>query len=196
MITATLDCRLTPKSNLGDAMSKLYVESNNAMIGPIESKEVIELIRKGDVTRTSKISIGESDEWRDAGSLKQLEPYFTEADAIRSAKRQEEQRLKAETVKVVAEKTDDAERIGKAVEMALLRTKSFKTHVVATVILYLAGWIPGLIANAVWYGEATETSKRAGVQLPGTRDLLFLFAMNLILAIAAATYYALTGSRY
>lgn len=196
MVTATLDYRLTPNSNLGKVMTKLYVECGTSMLGPIDSKEVIELIRKGEVTRASKISIGESDEWRDAGSLKQLEPFFAEYAAAQAERKREEQKHKAETVKVVAEKTDDAERIGKAVEMALLRTKSFKTHVVATVVLYFAGWIPGLIANAVWYGEATETSKRAGVQLPGTRDLLFLFAMNLILAIAAASYYALTGSRY
>lgn len=177
-------------------MSKFYVESNSSMLGPIDSKEVIDLIRRGEVTRDSKISMGESDDWRDAGSIKGLAQYFSEVDAREAARRAAEQKAKAETVKVVAEKTDDAERIGLAVEKALLRTRSFKGQVVATVLLYFAGWLPGLIANAVWYGEATEASKRAGVQLPGTRDLLFLFAMNLILAICAATYYALTGSRY
>lgn len=169
-------------------MTKLYVECGSSMLGPIDSKEVIELIRKGEVTRASKISIGESDEWRDAGSLKQLEPFFAEYAAAQAERKREEQKHKAETVKVVAEKTDDAERIGKAVEMALLRTKSYSNQVAALVVLYFMGWLPGLILNLVWYNEAVDIRNQTGIEIRGTKQLRNMFIINLLLVIVIALY--------
>lgn len=171
-------------------MAKLYVEANNSMIGPIDSKEVIELIRRGEISRSSMVSVGESDEWREARSIKGLEQYFAEADAAT-----EERRKKAEAVKAEAERAlKDVERRGdnilqmqQAMEAAIWRTKSYRTHRIALMTLYFLGWFPGLIAHIILLEEVNHASKKAGFLIDGTveirRGFYWMIGVTIVIAL-------------
>jgi hypothetical protein len=46
-------------------------------------------------------------------------------------------------------------------------TKSFTTPAIITLVLYFVFWIPGLIANVVYYNEANSIQKRTGREPEG-----------------------------
>lgn len=53
-------------------------------------------------------------------------------------------------------------------------TKSFTTPAIITLVLYFVFWIPGFIANIVYYNEANSIQKRTGREPEGKGCLLAL----------------------
>lgn len=87
---------------------------------------------------------------------------------------------------------------GSNVERALARSKSFTGKAVATLVLYIVLWFPGLVANVLFLNEAKRTQEIAGQSLPGVGCLTWLLWLNLwgcILAIGLiAACLAAVGS--
>ena len=75
---------------------------------------------------------------------------------------------------------------------AAARLQSFTTKAVAVLVLYFVMWLPGFIANAVFYNEAKNTKREAGQGLPGTGCLAVMLWLNVALLaiglIAAACF--------
>ncbi len=56
-------------------------------------------------------------------------------------------------------------------------SKSFTTPAIFTLILYFFGWVPGLIANIVYFNEANAIQKRTGKEPEGKGCLLALLIL-------------------
>jgi hypothetical protein len=76
-------------------------------------------------------------------------------------------------------------------EQSTARALSFTTKAVAVVALYWLGWIPGFIANILFYLEAKRTERAAGKRLPGTGCLAILLGLNVVLLVIALALGAL-----
>lgn len=57
-------------------------------------------------------------------------------------------------------------------------TRSAVTPAVVTMVLYLVLWLPGLLANVVFWREASHTERLLGRSPEGTGCLLALFAID------------------
>lgn len=57
---------------------------------------------------------------------------------------------------------------------------SFTGKAVATLIIYCFLWLPGLIANVVFYREAKEASRRYGQTVPGSGCLVSMLWLQAI----------------
>ena len=68
-------------------------------------------------------------------------------------------------------------------ERANARTKSYTTHAVATLILYFALWLPGLIANVIFLLDARRMQRIAGQGLPGVGCLWLLLTLQVVVII-------------
>ena len=62
--------------------------------------------------------------------------------------------------------------------------QSFTTKAVLVLVLYWMFWIPGLIANYLFYREARQTERIAGTSLPGTGCLAVMLGFNVVLLLA------------
>jgi len=69
---------------------------------------------------------------------------------------------------------------GSDVERALARSKSFTGKAVATLVLYIVMWFPGLVANVLFLNEAKKAEQAAGQSLPGVGCLTFLLWFNIL----------------
>ncbi len=72
-----------------------------------------------------------------------------------------------------------------AQERAAARLESYTTRAVAVLVLYWLFWIPGLVANLVFYYEAKRAERLAGQCLPGVGCLGIMLLLNLLLLVAA-----------
>jgi hypothetical protein len=68
-------------------------------------------------------------------------------------------------------------------QRAFARTQSFTSKAVAVLVLYWVFWLPGLIANIVFYREARRMERLADASLPGTGCLAVMLMLNLGLII-------------
>ena len=80
--------------------------------------------------------------------------------------------------------------------------KSYTGSAIVVLILYWIFWIPGLIANVIYYQEAKRMEKIAGHGLPGVGCLTILLLFNVIipagiclLTVTGGGLTALFGSR-
>lgn len=84
-------------------------------------------------------------------------------------------------------------------ERAIARSKSFTGKAVATLVLYVVLWLPGLIANVLFLNEAKQAQRIAGQSLPGVACLTWLFWLNLVgcllVIVLIASCLAAIGSR-
>ena len=76
-------------------------------------------------------------------------------------------------------------------EQIAARLQSFTTKAVAAVVLYWLGWIPGFIANILFYQEAKRTERIAGRGLPGTGCLGLMLGFNVVLLVVALAFATL-----
>jgi len=69
-------------------------------------------------------------------------------------------------------------------ERTAARMKSYTDKAVFAIILYLFLFIPGMIANEIWYQEGRRMEQIAGQSLPGVGTLAFLrrWVMNILAA--------------
>jgi hypothetical protein len=63
-------------------------------------------------------------------------------------------------------------------EIAAARMKSYTGAAVLVFILYMLFYIPGLIVNFIYYGEAQRMQRIAGHSLPGSGCLTFMLWIN------------------
>ncbi len=76
-------------------------------------------------------------------------------------------------------------------EQSLARVQSFTTKSVAVIALYWLGWLPGFIANIVFFVEAKRTARAAGKHLPGTGCLGIMLVLNIVLLVIGLAFLAL-----
>ncbi len=62
-------------------------------------------------------------------------------------------------------------------------TRSYVTPAVITMVLYLVLWLPGLIANIVFWQEASRTERLIGRSPEGKGCLLALFIVFVLLPV-------------
>ncbi len=74
---------------------------------------------------------------------------------------------------------------------ATAQSKSFVSAAVITFILYIFFYIPGLIANWLYYQDAKRTERVAGRSLPGTGCLTFLLFSNVIWVVLICAFLAM-----
>lgn len=65
-------------------------------------------------------------------------------------------------------------------ERAAARMKSYTGSAVLVFILYWLFWLPGLIANYMFYNEAKRMERIAGQSLPGVGCLSLLLWLNIL----------------
>lgn len=65
-------------------------------------------------------------------------------------------------------------------EQFLARTKSFTYQAVLTLVLYFILYLPGLLANVLFYSEARRAERIAGRSLPGVGCLLIMLWFNIV----------------
>jgi hypothetical protein len=70
------------------------------------------------------------------------------------------------------------------VERAAARMKSYTGSAILVFFLYWVFWLPGLIANYLFYTEAKKMQKVAGQSLPGMGCLSLMLWIN-VLAIVS-----------
>lgn len=77
-------------------------------------------------------------------------------------------------------------------------TRSYVTPAVITMVLYLVLWLPGLIANIVYWQSAARDQRLSGHAPEGKGCLLALFivfgALPLILLCVGAAVFGLFGA--
>lgn len=77
-------------------------------------------------------------------------------------------------------------------------TRSYVTPAVITMVLYLVLWLPGLIANIVYWQSASRDQRLSGHAPEGKGCLLALFivfgALPLVLACVGAAIFGLFGT--
>jgi len=77
-------------------------------------------------------------------------------------------------------------------ERANARMQSYTGKAVLALILYWIFWLPGLIANIMFYQEAKRMEKIAGQSLPGVGCLTILLALNVIGLVLGVGGFCLT----
>jgi hypothetical protein len=70
-----------------------------------------------------------------------------------------------------------------AMERAIARTKSYIGPALLVSIFYGLGWLPGFIANWMYYREAKRMQRLAGESLPGAGCLSVMFWVNLAVLV-------------
>lgn len=66
-------------------------------------------------------------------------------------------------------------------EVTASRLKSYAGAAVLTFVLYLLGWVPGFLANVLFYREAKERERIAGRSLPGVGLLSIMLWANVVI---------------
>lgn len=61
--------------------------------------------------------------------------------------------------------------VGVPDEVRIARSKSYTNAVVICLVLYFVLWIPGVIANNIYYNEGRRMEELAGHELPGVATL-------------------------
>lgn len=69
--------------------------------------------------------------------------------------------------------------------VAPAQLKSYTLHAVLVIVLYLFFFVPGLIANVIFYNEGKRMEQIAGVPLPGVGALAVLKRFSLLILLAA-----------
>jgi hypothetical protein len=81
-------------------------------------------------------------------------------------------------------------------EQLAARMKSYTPHAVATIVLYLIFWLPGLIANVIFHNEGKRMETIAGQPLPGVGALGLMrkwqFIILVVVLIGALIFLAAT----
>ena len=67
-----------------------------------------------------------------------------------------------------------------AYDVATARMKSYTGAATATLLLYVVLWLPGLIANFLFYRAAQRAERLAGKMLPGVGWLIVMLWANLL----------------
>ena len=80
----------------------------------------------------------------------------------------------------------------RVMEIGTARSKSYTGKAILTFILYMFFWIPGFIANVIFYEESRSMSKIAGKELPGTGCLggMLVIQLAAILVLVAIVFMA------
>jgi len=73
-------------------------------------------------------------------------------------------------------------------ERSAARMKSYTGSAVLVFILYLVLWLPGLIANYMFYSEAKRMEKVAGQSLPGVGCLSVLLWLNVLWIVGGVLF--------
>lgn len=77
-------------------------------------------------------------------------------------------------------------------DVVAARQKSYTSAAIVTFVLYWLLWVPGFVANVLYYREAKEREQVAGRSLPGVGFLSILLWVNAIaLAIIGLLLVAL-----
>jgi hypothetical protein len=77
----------------------------------------------------------------------------------------------------------EAQRFQNAVavqQIAAARVKSYTGPAILVLVLYLFLWLPGFIANILYYSDAKRMERVAGHSLPGAGCLAVMLWLNLI----------------
>lgn len=88
----------------------------------------------------------------------------------------------------------DGRRISQG-EQDVARMKSYTSAVVIVIALYCVLFIPGLIANLLYYNEGRRMERVAGVSLPGVgalallRRWMFILLLACLLILAASAIF-------
>jgi hypothetical protein len=83
-----------------------------------------------------------------------------------------------------------------AQHIAAARAKSYTGPAILVLVLYLLLWLPGFIANILYYSDAKQTQRVAGHPLPGTGCLavmLWLNVISLVLSLVASCSVVVLG---
>jgi small-conductance mechanosensitive channel len=65
-------------------------------------------------------------------------------------------------------------------QVAIARTKSYTGSAILVVVLYLILWLPGFVANILYYRDARQMERMAGRSLPGSGCLGVMLWLNVI----------------
>jgi hypothetical protein len=65
-------------------------------------------------------------------------------------------------------------------QVAIARTKSYTGSSILVLVLYLVLWLPGFIANILYYRDARQMERVAGHSLPGSGCLAVMLWLNVI----------------
>jgi hypothetical protein len=83
-----------------------------------------------------------------------------------------------------------------AQHVAAARAKSYTGPAILVLVLYLLMWLPGFIANILYYSDAKQTQRVAGYSLPGTGCLavmLWLNVASLVLGLLSSCVVVVLG---
>lgn len=94
----------------------------------------------------------------------------------------------------MAEDRADFERTVAAQHIAAARAKSFTGPAVVVLILYFFLWVPGFIANVLYYIDAQQTRKVAGTMPPGMVFLSVMLWLNVAFAILSLVGVCVVGA--
>ena len=78
---------------------------------------------------------------------------------------------------------EEAQRFQNAVaaqQIAAARVKSYTGPSILVLVLYLFLWLPGFIANILYYSDAKRMERVAGHSLPGSGCLTVMLWLNVI----------------
>jgi hypothetical protein len=76
----------------------------------------------------------------------------------------------------------DYARVSEEHRRMMLATRSFTTQAVIALVLYFVLWLPGLIANIVWYLEARNIEQQTGRAPDGKGCLSALLWVFIVVA--------------
>ena len=64
--------------------------------------------------------------------------------------------------------------------VAFARTKSYTGPAIVTMLLYLVAWLPGFVANLLYWDEGRRMERIAGHELPGMGCLRLMLWLNVL----------------
>lgn len=82
-----------------------------------------------------------------------------------------------------------ADPVAVPIEVQQARAKDYTNAVVICVVLYFVFWIPGVIANEIYYSQGRRMEDIAGHELPGVASLGTLKRVMFILFVVAIVGY-------
>lgn len=166
-------------------------------------QQALQFIRDGNKAEASRLLATLINEDRTNPNLWYMAAFATDNNAkrlsaVKRALAIDPTHAKARTLLAKLQPNDDldalltSEPIGVPLEVQQARAKSYTNAVVICVVLYFVLWIPGLIANNIYYSEGRRMEEIAGQDLPGVRALWSLRALMItMLALAIILYTGL-----
>lgn len=135
------DIKCSPGKEVGAKPVQYLVIIDGCEYGPLSMDELERMAKLGKIQHDTEIKKVGSSKWFPASKYGLLE--------------------------VMPSKIVESAKPGKDVD----DVPSFSIALVATMVLYCVLYVPGIIANIVWYNEAKEVKSRTGIEPYGLRGL-------------------------